>query len=76
MLQSRKKSSTVSICSMNIDDDLDERKEQHMTGNIQFSTYTKYFKAANSPTLLISVVILFILAQFAMSCSDYFLANW
>ncbi|KAG4077640.1 hypothetical protein HA402_009031 [Bradysia odoriphaga] len=75
-LQSRKKSSTVSICSMNLNDEVHERKEQHMTGNIQFSTYTKYFKSAHSHTLLISVVILFILTQFALSWSDYFLANW
>ncbi|XP_037050747.1 multidrug resistance-associated protein 4-like isoform X2 [Bradysia coprophila] len=74
--RSRKKSSTVSICSMNLNDEVDERKEQHMTGNIQFSTYTKYFRAAHNHTLLISVVILFILTQFALSWSDYFLANW
>lgn len=62
---------------MNVDDELDtDRKEQHMSGNIQFSTYTKYFEAACNPFLLVVVVILFLLAQFAMSCSDYFLANW
>lgn len=61
---------------MNLDDERDERKENHMSGNIKLSTYAKYFEAAHSPILLIIVVILFILAQFAMSCSDYFLANW
>lgn len=61
---------------MNLDDAQDNRKELHMTGNIKFSTYTKYFAAAHSPIFLIIVVILFVLAQFALSYSDYFLANW
>lgn len=61
---------------MNLDDETDNREELKMTGNIKLSTYTKYFEAAHSHILLIIIVILFILAQFALSYSDYFLANW
>ncbi|XP_055303229.1 ATP-binding cassette sub-family C member 4-like [Sitodiplosis mosellana] len=72
----RKHSSTSSFCSEDVEDEPDKRKEHHVTGNIKFSTYKTYFKAAHSRFFVVFVFILFIVAQFAWSGADFFLAEW
>ncbi|XP_055326333.1 ATP-binding cassette sub-family C member 4-like [Sitodiplosis mosellana] len=54
----------------------DKRKERQSTGNIKFSTYKTYFKAAHSRFIVTTIFTLFIVAQCILSGADYFLAKW
>lgn len=57
-------------------DEAERRKERQTTGNIKFSIYKTYFKAAQSPIFVGIVFTLFIVAQSVLSGADYFLAKW
>ncbi|XP_055326164.1 probable multidrug resistance-associated protein lethal(2)03659 [Sitodiplosis mosellana] len=67
---------TSSFCSEDVEDEPDKRKELQATGNIKFSIYKTYFKAAHSRFFVVFVFFIFTVAQFTLSGTDYFLAEW
>lgn len=52
------------------------RGEAQIAGTIGFSVYKSYFKAVESGLLLVTVAVLFLLAQSTMSGIDYFISQW
>ncbi|EAT32568.1 AAEL015290-PA [Aedes aegypti] len=51
-------------------------REAQIAGTIGFSVYKSYFKAVESALLLLTVAVLFLLAQSTMSGIDYFISQW
>lgn len=51
-------------------------KEKQLTGSITFSTYAKFFRAAQSTFLVVFCFVWFVIAQFAWNGADYFISVW
>lgn len=74
--QTKKTQSTASHSDVERLSDLNSRKESKLTGSVKFSTYKRFFAAANKPFHVIIVLMSFILAQIAFSSTDFFLSGW
>ncbi|XP_031639018.1 multidrug resistance-associated protein 4-like [Contarinia nasturtii] len=72
----RKRSSTASFCSEEVEHNQNERKELQKSGSITFSIYKTFVQSAHSSCFVFIVFVLFIVAQLAWSGADYFLSEW
>lgn len=58
------------------DYEVDEREEIQAIGAVQLSVYSSYFKAVNSFTYLVFIVVMFICAQGLVSGVDVYISLW
>ncbi|XP_055678742.1 ATP-binding cassette sub-family C member 4-like [Lutzomyia longipalpis] len=59
------------------DDSLvEEEKETQAIGSVSLNVYKSYFKAIENTCFIVFVFVVFILSQFAISGTDYFVAQW
>ncbi|GAB0093529.1 probable multidrug resistance-associated protein lethal(2)03659 [Sergentomyia squamirostris] len=55
---------------------VEEEKETQAIGSVRFGVYMDYFKAVQSTFFILFVTVIFIMSQFAISGTDYFVAQW
>lgn len=74
--QMPKNKSAISFSAEKIADDTDSCKELQASGSVKMTTYKAFFHAAHSNILVIVVLAVFIVSQFAWTGADYFLSEW
>lgn len=74
--QDRKKLLSVSSGKDELADDFDERKEEHVAGHIQLSTYKYFIGAAHNNIYVFVVFLVFIVTQIFWNGSEFLLAVW
>lgn len=58
------------------DDELIDREEKQASGGINLEIYKIFLKAVNSAFYVVIVFGAFVLAQIAVSGSEYFVSQW
>uniref|UniRef100_A0A1B0DCY7 Uncharacterized protein n=1 Tax=Phlebotomus papatasi TaxID=29031 RepID=A0A1B0DCY7_PHLPP len=57
-------------------EELEEEKEEQAVGSVKWTVYLAFFKFVRNKCMIITTLSLFVLAQLAMTGTDYFVAQW
>ncbi|XP_059612035.1 ATP-binding cassette sub-family C member 4-like [Phlebotomus argentipes] len=69
-------SSQVDYYESKGNEDIEEEKEEQVVGSVKWEIYLSFFKFIKNKCMIVMTLSLFVLAQLAMTGTDYFVAQW
>ena len=67
---------STSFVEENIDEELIDRKETQAAGAVKLTVYKSFLDAVNNSCYVVTVIIMFFVAQILYSGADYFVSQW